>query len=231
MGRQGFGALVSDEQWTRFLRAGVTRRFAPGERIVRQGERGDAVYMLAEGTVKVSMVRTDGTEALLALRGPGEALGELSALSGLARTATVTASGGPCLTRVLSGPQFRLLVKTMALEGALWEHVVLRQSESDSLRAEMAALPAGQRLAALLLRLAALLGADIAPGDPGSGGHGTVLRFGLTQQELGDSIGLSRTSVAAEFARLRSMGVISTGRQYIAVRDVRRLRRVAVGEE
>src|SRR5690606_36579310 len=74
MGRQGFGALVSDEQWTRFLRAGVTRRFAPGERIVRQGERGDAVYMLAEGTVKVSMVRTDGTEALLALRGPGEAL-------------------------------------------------------------------------------------------------------------------------------------------------------------
>ncbi|WP_017593959.1 Crp/Fnr family transcriptional regulator [Nocardiopsis potens] len=229
MGRQGFGALVSDEQWARFLRAGATRRFAPGDRIVRQGERGDAVYMLAEGTVKVSMVRADGTEALLALRGPGEALGELSALSGLARTATVAASGGPCLTRVLSGPQFRLLVKSMALEGALWEHVVLRQSESDSLRAEMAALPAGQRLAALLLRLASLLGADTVPG--GGGGRGTVLRFGLTQQELGDSIGLSRTSVAAEFARLRSMGVISTGRQYIAVRDVRRLHRVAVGED
>ncbi|ASU85588.1 Crp/Fnr family transcriptional regulator [Nocardiopsis gilva YIM 90087] len=242
MGRQGFGALLTDEQWARFLRAGTTRRFQVGEVIIRQGDRGEAVYMLAEGTVKVSMVRTDGTESLIALRGPGESLGELSALSGLPRTATVAASGGSCLTRVLSGAQFRLLVKTMELEHALWEHIVLRQHESESLRAEMAALPAGQRLAITLLRLAASLGSDVseAGGPPDRqesrtgrtrARRGTVLKFGLTQRELGDSIGLSRASIAAEFGKLRSLGVISTGRRFVAIRDVERLRRLAEGEE
>lgn len=236
MGRHGFGALLTDDQWALFLKAGATRRFHTGEPIVRQGEKDDTVFMLAEGMVKVSMVRSDGTESLMALRGAGEAIGEFAALAGLPRTATVTASGGPCLTRAMSGFQFRLLVKGQDLERALWEHIVTRQQESESLRSEMAALPSGQRLAVTLLRLASLLGSDIgtraAPGGEGAGVlRGTVLRFGLTQRELGDSIRLSRASIAAEFGRLRALGVISTGRRFITIRDVERLRRLAEGEE
>lgn len=237
MGRQGFGALVSDDQWALFLKAGTTRRFGPGERIIRQGDRDSTVFMLVEGTVKVFTVRPDGTETLLALRGPGESLGEFSALSGLPRTATVTASGGPCLTRVLSSAQFRRLVRTLGLESTLWEHVVLRQSESEALRAEMAALPSGRRLATALLRLASLLGTDTvswpdpAGSDSGAVPRGTVLKLGLSQRELGDWIGLSRASVAAEFSRLRSLGIIRTGRQYVAVHDVERLRHIAEGTD
>ncbi|MFW5417643.1 Crp/Fnr family transcriptional regulator [Nocardiopsis sp. CNT-189] len=227
MGRQGFGALVSDDQWALFLKAGSTRRFADGEPIIRQGEHEDAVHMLAEGTVKVTAVRPDGIEVLLALRGPGEALGEMSALSGLARTATVAASGGPCLTRVLSGAQFRLLLRRQGLDGALLEHLVLRQAEGESVRTEITVLPSAQRIAAALLRLAALTGTDVgtAPG----GRRGVVLRLGLSQREIGDWVGLSRASVAAEFRRLRDGGVIRTGRRYIAVLDVDRLRRTAAG--
>ncbi|MCY9786026.1 Crp/Fnr family transcriptional regulator [Nocardiopsis sp. EMB25] len=228
---------MTDEQWVRFLKAGATRRFDAGEPILRQGERGDAVFMLAEGAVKVMMVRPEGTESLIALRGVGEALGEFAALSGLPRTVTVLASG-PCLTRVLSGPQFRLLAKRMDLERVLWEHIVTRQQESDSLRAEMAGLPSGQRLAATLLRLARAMGSDIgARMGPDGGGEregvhrGAVLELGLTQRELGDSIGLSRASIAAEFSRLRALGVISTGRRFIAIRDVERLGRLAEGRE
>ncbi|WP_285729018.1 Crp/Fnr family transcriptional regulator [Nocardiopsis sp. ATB16-24] len=236
MGRQGFGALLTDDQWALFLKSGATRRFHTGETIVRQGEEDDTVFMLAEGMIKVSMVRSDGIESLMALRGAGEAIGEFAALSGLPRTATVTASGGPCLTRVMSGFQFRLLIKGQDLERALWEHIVTRQRESEELRSEMAALPSGQRLAATLLRLAALLGSDIGTratrDGKAEGAHrGTVLKFGLTQRELGDSLGLSRASIAAEFGRLRSLGVISTGRQFITIRDVERLRRLAEGEE
>ncbi|GAA1104630.1 Crp/Fnr family transcriptional regulator [Nocardiopsis composta] len=228
MGRQGFGALVSDDQWTLFLRAGSTRKFADGEPIIRQGEREDVVHMLAEGTVKVTAVRPDGIEALLALRGPGEALGEMSALTGRARSATVAASGGPCTTRVLSGHQFRLLLHRQELHGALLEHLVLRQTEGESVRTEITVLPSGQRIAAALLRLAALTGTDVgaAPG----GKRGVVLRLGLSQREIGDWVGLSRASVAAEFRRLRDCGVIRTGRQYIAVLDVDRLRRISEGD-
>lgn len=230
MGRQGFGGLLSDEQWSCFLRAGTTRCYGDGEPIIRQGERDGAVFLLTEGLVKISMVRADGVEALLTLRGPGESLGELGALSGLPRTVTVVASG-TCRTRVLTGAQFRLLTRSTGVEDALWEHVVLRQSESDSLRAEMAALPSGQRLAAALLRLAALVGAEIPPASPPPPGRpkSVMLRLGLSQREMGDLIGLSRGAVAGEFARLRGLGILRTGRQYVAVRDLDRLVRIAEG--
>lgn len=236
MRRQGFGALLTDEQWAVFLKAGATRVFPDGEPIMRQGDREGVVYMLAEGTVKVSVVRPDGTESLLALRGSGEALGEFSALSGLPRTATVTPTGGDCLTRALTSAHFRLLVGRMDLHRALWEHVVKRQSEGESQRAEIVALPSGRRLAATLLRLTSVLGTHVpGTGSAGSGGdgevrHGAVLRVGLSQKELGDWIGMSRASVAAEFGRLRSMGIIRTGRRYVSIRDLDRLREVAHGE-
>lgn len=230
MDRTGFGGLLTDARWRRLLQEGRTRRFEEGAPIIRQGERESTVFLLAAGTVKVTMVRPDGSEVLISVRGAGEALGEMSALSGLPRTATVSASGGTCLTRVLTSAQFRLLVKSLDVERELWEHVVLRQTESDSLRAEMAALPARRRLAATLLRLATVMGSDTGP-TPGTGGRGVTLRLGLSQRELGESIGLSRAAVAAEYNRLRALRTIDTGREYVVIHDIERLRALATGTD
>ncbi|GAA1776741.1 Crp/Fnr family transcriptional regulator [Streptomonospora arabica] len=197
--------------------------------MIRQGEREDSVFLLLEGMVKVTMVQPDGTGLLLALRGHGESLGELSALSGLPRSATVMPSTGRCLTRVLTSAQFRLLVKSMDLEQVLWRHLVRRQTESDSLRAEMASLTARQRLAATLLRLAQLMGSG-SESAPRSARRSVVVRLGLSQRELGDSIGLSRAAVAEEFKRLRGLGVIRTGREFVAIADVDRLQAIAQAE-
>ncbi|GAA1785500.1 Crp/Fnr family transcriptional regulator [Streptomonospora arabica] len=230
MTRQGFGGRLPDDAWRKLLQAGATRRYSDGQTIISQGDRDTAVFLLASGTVKITTVRPDGEQVLLALRGPGEALGELSALSGLPRTATVVAAGGACLTRVLSSDRFRALAREMGTEGALWQHVVTRQAESEALRAEMATLPSAQRLAAMLLRTVALIGHDVDPAPAGHGGrHAVTIRLGLSQRELGDSVGLSRTSVAAEFARLRSIGVVRTGRRFVAILDVGRLREIAEG--
>ncbi|MDA0563850.1 Crp/Fnr family transcriptional regulator [Streptomonospora sp. S1-112] len=232
MGRQGFGGRLTDAQWSTFLREGATRGYGDGQTIVRQGDRDTAVFLLVEGTVKVTALRPDGEHVLLALRGPGEALGEFSALSGLPRTATVTASGGGCLTRTLSSARFRHVARRLGVEDALWQHAVLRQTESESMRAEIMTLPSAQRLSAMLLRLCALIGheVDAAP-DQDAGRRAVTLRLGLSQRELGYSVGLSRTSVAAEFARLRALGVVRTGRRYVAVLDVERLRKLAEGAE
>jgi CRP-like cAMP-binding protein len=226
IGRQGFGGLLTDDQWARLVKAGRARTFYENDVFIRQGDRENCVFLLVSGVVKVTMVRADGTGLLLAVRGPGESLGEMSALSGLAHTATITAASGSCLTSVLTCMQFRLLVRSMELERVLWEHLVQRQSESDSLRAEMASLPARQRLAATLLRLAQLMGTDVVP-VRAAHRRSVVVRFGLSQRELGDSIGMSRAAVTAEFKRLRALDVIRTGREYVAIQDLDRLRRMA----
>ncbi|MDE3112924.1 MAG: cyclic nucleotide-binding domain-containing protein [Chloroflexota bacterium] len=86
--RQGpFTELPSDEieELAAHLRP---VHFAAGALVMRQGERGDDVYLVREGSVEV--VRTDGAdERLLSRLGPGALVGEIAALTGSPRTATV----------------------------------------------------------------------------------------------------------------------------------------------
>ncbi len=47
--------------------------------------------LLLAGRVKIASISEDGRESVLAFRGPGEVLGELSAIDGQPRSAGVTA--------------------------------------------------------------------------------------------------------------------------------------------
>jgi CRP-like cAMP-binding protein len=60
--------------------------FAAGQVVVKQGDPGDALYVVAEGTLRV----TKG-EVLLREIGPGAVFGEMALLDGAPRAATVEA--------------------------------------------------------------------------------------------------------------------------------------------
>jgi hypothetical protein len=82
------GVAVTDLFRTR----GVAQvRFAPGEVVFRQGDRGDLVYTIVSGEVEAIREEPDGTERLLATMGPGEYFGEMALISEAPRTATVRA--------------------------------------------------------------------------------------------------------------------------------------------
>ncbi len=83
--------------------------FAPGDVIVREGERGDDAYLLRSGDVDVVRTTVDGERAVARL-GPGAFLGEVSVLTGSARSATARASSPVRAFRV-SGDDVRDVVK------------------------------------------------------------------------------------------------------------------------
>ena len=87
-------------QVTRLLRP----RFAvPGERLIRRGERGDAVYFVSSGAVEVSTAT--GPIRL----GRGDFIGELAILTGARRNADVTAIAY-CQLLVLEADEFKALI-------------------------------------------------------------------------------------------------------------------------
>jgi putative peptide zinc metalloprotease protein len=64
----------------------------PGDAIVRQGEHGDACYLLRTGTAVVMATADDGAERELATLHPGTVIGEASLLTEAPRNATVRAA-------------------------------------------------------------------------------------------------------------------------------------------
>jgi CRP/FNR family transcriptional regulator, cyclic AMP receptor protein len=83
-------ALTDDEAADLRSRA-IPRRFRRGAPLMNQGEAPGRVLVIEKGRAKITAVTDDGREMVLAFGGPGDLLGELSALGGSPRVATVRA--------------------------------------------------------------------------------------------------------------------------------------------
>lgn len=200
-----------------------TRTYEPGQILVRQGERARAVHVLLDGRATVVRTTPQGREVLLALRGPGDTLGELAALDPAPRTATVTALE-EMSSLVVPGDRFVGFLRERPVAMlALLQLLARRQRESDRRLVDTRAQEAITRLAGQLLELGARYG--VASPD------GLELEVPLSQQQLADWIGVSREAVSGGLRRLREQGAVTTGRMRITLHDVDRLREVATASE
>ncbi|GAA4635864.1 Crp/Fnr family transcriptional regulator [Actinoallomurus vinaceus] len=214
----GLGGLLPYEAWRALIDDGHIRRYKPGAVLVRQGEPGGFVLALVAGLIKVTRDESDGSQLLLAVRGPGEVVGDISALAGGPRSATVTALDC-CETTVLAAGRFRELMTVHDSNDVLFRHAFGRLREREDRWAEKATLPAGRLVARELLRMAAQSG-DAVVGL-------VALNLRLSQDDLARCLGLSRSAVAGELQRLRALGVVSTARRRVIIRDLRRLEALA----
>ena len=64
---------------------------APGEILMREGDRADGLYILASGRLRVQVKQLDGAEATVAEVGRNEVVGEMAIISDEPRSATVIA--------------------------------------------------------------------------------------------------------------------------------------------
>lgn len=83
--------LLDATERTGLMKVLDRRECEVGETLFSFGEPGDSLYIVAEGTVELSVRDTAGTRIVLAECRRGDFFGELSLLDGGARTATATA--------------------------------------------------------------------------------------------------------------------------------------------
>jgi CRP/FNR family transcriptional regulator, cyclic AMP receptor protein len=84
--------------------------FAPGEPICRQGEQGDAAYIVLEGTADV-VVQSDQGPTRVATVGRNDIVGEIAILCDVPRTATVQATTRLVALRVSKDGFFNLVTQ------------------------------------------------------------------------------------------------------------------------
>ena len=66
-----------------------TRKYKSGDKNHSPGDDGDSLFIILEGTVEIWIQISEGKDIEVARLGPGKFFGEMSLLTGEARTATV----------------------------------------------------------------------------------------------------------------------------------------------
>lgn len=118
---------LAPEDLQRVAAVAVERAFPAGAPIVHEGEVGDELYVLLEGTVRVERLDPDGSTRVLRTYGPGDHFGELAVLLERPRVATVVAQDD-VRTMVIAGEGLTAILRerpdaAMALLATLAERI------------------------------------------------------------------------------------------------------------
>jgi CRP-like cAMP-binding protein len=226
----GLFAGLDDASFELVAAALRARRFRRGEVIFHAGDPGDALFLVADGHVKITLPADDGSEpAILTTVGPGGFFGALALLDGAPRSATAVALD-PVETSVLRREALDRLVDTepavrRALLAALSAEIRRLTAQVEDLH--FLDLPG--RLARHLLRAIAMTssgdGMDGAAAyDPAERPTGEYrLAWPYTQAELAGMIGGSRQSVNRLLADFVEQGLLRFEGETLVIPDAERL--------
>jgi CRP/FNR family transcriptional regulator, cyclic AMP receptor protein len=210
------GDLLAD----RLRGEGRRARFRRGQSLFTEGDVADRVFVIERGWVTITSVGPAGREIMLGLRGPGDVIGELSALDGAPRSASALAAADVEVTVAPVSALMRALADSDAAMELL-RVLANRLRDADRKRLEFAALDSLGRVAWRLQELSERFGEETA--------GGIEVELPLSQEQLASWCGASREATVKALAALRTLGWITTGRRTLLIRDADALRRHARG--
>lgn len=195
--------------------------YPPGSWLFERGQDTAHVFFVIQGVVRVLNYSANGRVVRFASVSPGGMFGELAAIDGLPRSATVVADE-PCVVAKLGAPDFQNLLKTspeFAMSVVSRLASIVRACDEQIL--DLAELNASQRVCLHLLRLA-----DPDPIVPNS----WVVYPLPTQATLAGDAGTTRETVARVLGRLSTQGIVQRKGRSLYIRDRERLESLAVRE-
>lgn len=192
------------------------RSVAKSEVILRAGAAGDDVVLVLSGRVRLVAFGADQREVVLAIRGPGELIGEMAALEAQRRTASAIALDDVEAGFMRAG-EFRTFLREHPDAALVLMRVLVRRlTEADRDRVALATQDSVGRVAKRLLEL------STDHGTPSAGG--TRIELSLTQDELARWTGATRETVSRALRLMRRLGWVSTDHRVITVLDAAALR-------
>ncbi|HVB27555.1 MAG TPA: Crp/Fnr family transcriptional regulator [Mycobacteriales bacterium] len=214
-------AQLPAEQLDALSKACVSRRVDRGALIVIEGQPGDALYVIAKGSVVIYRSSSDGDRVALTELRPPEAFGDLALLDARPRSASAEALETTELLSLSRGAFLAVLRQEPALVDAVLHGLGglirrLTDQAADSVLLDLTGRVAKSllRLAASQVRAAQVLGQDAG----GLTGHGPVT-LTVTQTRLAELAGGSRQSVNAALAQLAANRLVSVAGRSITLLD------------
>ena len=181
--------------------AGVTPRtvrFATGAVIFAQGAQATGVFYVQEGGIKLSVLSSAGKEAVVAMLGPGDFLGEGCLAGQPLRMGTATAVMRTALLRIPKREMVRMLREHSVFADRFLSHMLTRNIRIEEDLVDQLFNSSEKRLARTLLLLARYGKEDTAQ---------RVLPK-LSQETLAEMVGTTRSRVNFFMNKFRKLGLI-----------------------
>ena len=190
----------------RVVEATRERTYPKNSVILFEDDPGDALYVVAQGQVKVVLIGEDGREVILSVLGPSEFFGEMALIDDEPRSAHVIAMEDSSLI-VLRREDFQgILKQSPGIAVALLKELSRRLRRVDEKVGSLVLLDVNGRVAQLLLELA-----------DEEGGERITRR--LTHHTIAQMIGSSRETVSRTMRELVDRGLIDVSRKDITIKD------------
>ncbi len=207
---------LTDEQLGALRESLHETAFPAGVDIMMEDQPGDLAYVILTGGVKIHVERSDGTQVILSLLGPGQVVGEMSLVDSLGRSASVATLEESRLLWMDREGFWELLRTTPRMTYNLVELLSRRLRLANAHVETLAALDVPGRLARVVLALAEEYGM------PDPSGHVRV-SLPLTQGDLAALVGASRVRVNQVLGAFRRRGLLSIEDHRFTVHDAQGL--------
>jgi len=173
-------------------------RHAPKTIIFAQGGAADAVFYIKSGKVKVTVVSKQGKEAVVAILGADEFVGEGCLIGQPKRLATATAMTDCETMRVEMLEIHRVLRDEPAFSQMFISHILARNARVEADLVDQLFNSTEKRLARVLLLLA----------NFGKEGRPEPIVARISQETLAEMIGTTRSRVSHFMNKFRQLGFI-----------------------
>ena len=168
------------------------------EIIFKQGDDADAVVYIKKGSVKVCVISKDGKEAVVAILGADEFVGEGCLIGQPKRLATAIAMTECETMEVEKAEIMRVLQVEPAFSSMFLSHVLARSARVEEDLVDQLFNSTEKRLARVLLLMA----------NFGKEGRPEPITTKISQETLAEMIGTTRSRVSHFMNKFRQLGFI-----------------------
>lgn len=172
--------------------------YAKGKSIYLQGEEANAVFYIRKGKIKIAVTSEQGKEAVIAILGPGDFLGEGCLIAQPLRLARATAMIESVVMRIPKAEMIRVLHAEPSFAEVFTAHLLTRNSRVEEDLTDQLFNSSEKRLARTLLLLA----------NFGKDGRPEPVLTPISQETLAEMVGTTRPRISFFMNKFRKLGLI-----------------------
>jgi CRP-like cAMP-binding protein len=195
--------------------------FAASQPIYNEGEKAALLRVVVYGAVKLSRYTEDGKEILVDMLKPGEYFGSLNELGEDTYSESASAQSDACILSIRNREFRSILNDHPSVALAVLDITAEKLNTAREQIHHLTTLSVEKRIAQILVKLCEKFGEEKSVG--------ILLQLPLSRKDLADMAGTSTETASRIMSRFQQEGIITSGRQWVAINNSDALAEVISG--